>query len=443
MAKLNLAACLNKNDAPGALADATRIYEELLGTWRRTLGLRNQRTLVVSANLSMSYEEAGNTEAALALAEESLAVLRQGRLRGGHLFIADDSDDEEDELELDIRMDLLSRTLGTASRLYARLGRHAAARPLMEAAVDVSKEAGDAGSRVHAMSNLGVCLSNIGDIQAGRQVKTDAMLFSQRVLGPTHPQTLSVVDSVRQSEALSISNGETDVQGARAIGRLVGLSKAGLNGALVFVLGYVADKGRYKVSTHGSETSFARHARAAGAKPLGIKPDNLVLKSGSAVVVTKKRGNAALPAALVEYEGVRCIVQNFDGERSEEAAQTGQGEYSAMLCWSAEAGAGKALRLPLGCCLLESMISEPATPEPEPPPVSAQPSFRATGVRIEAVGDLAAELGLPEEGRAILRRMGAPVPPADGLPQEEEAELGGESVTAMGCGKMVPLEDDY
>ena len=37
IAKLNLASCQKKNGAPGALADATQLYEEVLETWRRTL----------------------------------------------------------------------------------------------------------------------------------------------------------------------------------------------------------------------------------------------------------------------------------------------------------------------------------------------------------------------------------------------------------------------
>lgn len=432
VAKLNLAATLNKNDAPGAREDATRIYEEGLETWRRTLGVRHERTLVVMANLSMTYEDAGNTEAALALADESLEILRQGRLGSGQQVGEDSDEEEEDVAALEMRMDLMARTLGTASRLYGTMGSHAAARPLMEAAVELSKKAGDDGNRVHELSNLGVCLGNIGDIYGGRQVRKEAVMWSRRALGAAHPRTVAVVDALRDSEETSISNGESDVQSARAIGRLVGLTTVGLNGALVFVLGYAAEKGRYKVTTRG----------AGGTRPLGIKPENVVLKSGSAVLVAKPMG-LALPPALAEYEGTRCIITDFDGERTEEGAQTGQGEYAAALCWSAEDGNGRTLRLPLGCCLLESLASELQTPEP-PPPVSAQPSFRdlPQGVSTGAVVGLATELGLPTEGISLLRRMSAGAV-VDDLPEEEEAELDGGAVTAMGCGKMVPLEDDY
>jgi hypothetical protein len=354
IAKLNLASCQRKNGAPGALADATQLYEEVLETWRRTLGVRNQRTLTVMLNLSMAYEDAGRVEPGLALAQEALGVLQiclaQGRrLRMG---VGGSSDEEHTpeahDTELKTRTGLLGKMLATTSRLYANTGRHAAARPLMEACVEVSKGTGDVVSQAHNMCNLGVrlaiskkqtkpslfrsarvslylrcmrccgfgclrhrrhhrhhqvCLSNIGDIQAGRQVKTDAVQLSQRVLGPTHPHTRAIADTAEQGRR---DESESDERKARAIGRLVGLSKTELNGALVFVLDYVAAKGRYKVSTHGSETVYARQARASGAKPLGIKPENVVLKSGTAVVIGKA---GPVPAALAECEGVRCILQ--------------------------------------------------------------------------------------------------------------------------------------
>ena len=128
IAKLNLASCQKKNGAPGALADATQLYEEVLETWRRTLGVRNQRTLTVMLNLSMAYEDAGRVEPGLALAQEALGVLQiclaQGRrLRMG---VGGSSDEEHTpeahDTELKTRTGLLGKMLATTSWLYANTG---------------------------------------------------------------------------------------------------------------------------------------------------------------------------------------------------------------------------------------------------------------------------------------------------------------------------------
>lgn len=224
VAQLNLAVALmaahDDGRSPGALAEATQIYRDLLAVWRRTLGVSDQYTLTAMGNLSLVYETAGDTTASLALALEVLSTLR-GKLANTQPGDAPDT------------QDTLAVALGTVSRLYANQGKHAAARPLLEEALQASRAGtGSEGSPacVHAMSNLGVCLGNIGDIHAGLGLKLDAVKLARRVLGDGHPQTKGVMGLLAASSRASLG----PVSAARAIGRLVGLGKQPhLNGSLV------------------------------------------------------------------------------------------------------------------------------------------------------------------------------------------------------------------
>ena len=98
---------------------------------------------------------------------------------------------------------------------------------------------------------------------------------------------------------------------------MVGLTAPGMNGALVFVLGYSEAKNRYLVALHDG---------LRGAKPLGIRPVNLVLKSGSAVVV-QSHGQQALQG----WEGKRATRERLERERTERAARLGAGASTALV----------------------------------------------------------------------------------------------------------------
>ena len=89
--------------------------------------------------------------------------------------------------------------------------------------------------------------------------------------------------------------------GTRALGTLVGLaSKPELNGKQVCVTGFDMAKGRYHVRHHG--------ANAQTGRPLGIKPSNIILKHGTAVIV---EGLQAAP----EWNGQRGIIGSFDSAK--------------------------------------------------------------------------------------------------------------------------------
>jgi|EP01046_Picozoa_sp_COSAG06_P037165 hypothetical protein len=160
---------------------------------------------------------------------------------------------------------------------------------------------------------------------------------------------------------------------------------------------------------------------------------------------------------------MRCLAgwQSFDGERSAQGANTGQGEYSALLCWGTKTpaaaagsdiyakGGGGILSLPLGCVLLECFAAADTPPaaaaDPaEPEPVHEQPSFRdlPPPQPQEGDGEQAAAAAALLERQRRRQRVTARVE-GDDLPEEEAAELDGDAVTAMGCGRMVPLDEDY
>jgi hypothetical protein len=88
------------------------------------------------------------------------------------------------------------------------------------------------------------------------------------------------------------------------------------------------DKGRYRVRLEGS---------APSGKPLGIKPANLALGPGTAVVVEGLRSQP-------EWNGKRGLVQSFDEQR---------GRYALLV-----KGRARPLGVPLGCCRLESLVEQ-------------------------------------------------------------------------------------
>jgi hypothetical protein len=112
--------------------------------------------------------------------------------------------------------------------------------------------------------------------------------------------------------------------GARAAGTLVGLaSKPELNGRLAFVVGFDAGKARYRVRHEGSLPTD---------KPIGIKPENLIFRLGSAVIVERLE-------AAPEWNGKRGLVESHDAEK---------GRYRLQV-----QGRKKTLGVKVACCKLE------------------------------------------------------------------------------------------
>jgi hypothetical protein len=117
--------------------------------------------------------------------------------------------------------------------------------------------------------------------------------------------------------------------GTRALGTLVGLaSKPELNGEDACVVGFDAAKGRYRVRHEGNSRT---------GKPIGIKPENLILYQGSAVIV---EGLDAAP----EWNGKRGLVESYDAAK---------GRYRLLV-----QGRTKALGVKVACCKLEYAVEQ-------------------------------------------------------------------------------------
>ena len=111
--------------------------------------------------------------------------------------------------------------------------------------------------------------------------------------------------------------------GTCAVATMVGLaSKPELNGEEAYVVGFDAAKGRYRVRHGGNYRT---------GKPIGIKPDNLILSQGSAVIV---EGLDAAP----EWNGKRGLVESYDAAK---------GRYRLLVKRT------KPLGVKVRCCKLE------------------------------------------------------------------------------------------
>ena len=135
----------------------------------------------------------------------------------------------------------------------------------------------------------------------------------------------------RKSAARTLTDARTSVAeaptGTCAFGTLVGLgSRPELNGESAFVVGF--DKGRYRVRLEGG---------APSGKPLGIKPANLALGPGTAVIVEGLRSQP-------EWNGKRGLVKSVDAE---------QGRYRLLV-----KGRARPLGVKLDSCRLESLVEQ-------------------------------------------------------------------------------------
>jgi hypothetical protein len=94
------------------------------------------------------------------------------------------------------------------------------------------------------------------------------------------------------------------------------------------VVGFGAGKGQYHVRHDGNERT---------GKPIGIKPENLVLYKGSAVIV---EGLDAAP----EWNGKHALVESYDAAK---------GRYRLMV-----KGRTKPLGVKVACCKLEFAVEQ-------------------------------------------------------------------------------------
>jgi hypothetical protein len=263
---------------------ARPLYDKLVAAQRQGWGDDNPNTLAVIGRLGGVLSRMGEDTAAQPLLEEALAGLRM--TAGG-----------DDDRTLD--------TMLKVAHVHMQVGAMAKARLLLEEAAAAFRRRTnpvDPHKFAASIGTLGTVVVNAGD-NTGLALRSEAAAFARRELGPEHPLTK---ESTRLSVQLACSVAQ-DPPGTRAAGTLVGLvSKAELNGKQALVIGFDTAKGRYHVCP--------RDAFHTG-KTIGIKPANLILKQGSAVIV---QGLEAAP----EWNGKRGLVESYD---------TAKGRYRLLM----------------------------------------------------------------------------------------------------------------
>ena len=303
--------------------------------WKRVSGRHqtDEERLTALSNLANALQSTGNAAAALPLLQEVVAVdrlingdddprtLSSISQLGTHLMqMARSPADGNIIVEacklLEEAYAGLRRTIGvehettivsmsnlsSAYNKMAMMGHVSAkarARVMREEVAEVMRRTQPAAPNTfNTISNLGTTICNIGDQPAGFAMQAEATASARRVLGENHPITQQVVmiGSHTQEDLKKAT-----APGTRALGTLVGLaSKPELNGKQVCVTGFDMAKGRYHVRHHG--------ANAQTGRPLGIKPSNIILKHGTAVIV---EGLQAAP----EWNGQRGIIGSFDSAK--------------------------------------------------------------------------------------------------------------------------------
>lgn len=320
-------------------------YNEALELGRRTLvaarrmtGAESRYTLLAMANLANVHTQLGDTTAALPLLQEGLLTRR--RLYG---------DDAEDTIS----------SMTNLGMVHKKIGNHAAALSLYEEALQRSRRilGKDHVGTMATMGNLAVLYQEMGQHNLALSLQTEALALKRRVLGSLNPSTLLAManlgmehihlgnldaalplleeavagftaecghnhpdtqlykdqlDHLRQvlSDPQLVRDHQREVRlraqeqqaisAAKARGTLVGLiAKPELNGMAAHVVGYDAAKDRYRVRLYGSGTTE---------RPLGIKPANIILDPGTAVVVEGLSGSP-------EWNGKLGVIKDFDEEK--------------------------------------------------------------------------------------------------------------------------------
>jgi|EP01046_Picozoa_sp_COSAG06_P018239 hypothetical protein len=306
--------------------------------------------LAALTNLAIAHADSGDCAAARPLLEELVAVSRRawgndhpqtldaiGRLGG---LLSDMDDDAEAQLLLEEAVAGLRVVVGDEAEatldamgslanvyvLHARLNATAKGRLLFEEVVAGLRRSLPADPTTFAtISSLGGAMIIAGECTAGFALQEEAAAAALQELGPDHPCTQELTGTLSQMRQYM----DGVPSGTCALGTLVGLaSKPELNGEKAYVVGFDAAKGRYRVRREGNMTI---------GKPIGIKPENLILKQGVAVIV---EGLDAAP----EWNGKRGLVESYDAAK---------GRYQLLV-----KGRTKPLGAKVGCCKLEFAVEQ-------------------------------------------------------------------------------------
>jgi hypothetical protein len=215
-----------------------------------------------------------------------------------------------------------------------------------------------------AISNLGKTLLNAGDITAGLALQEEAAASALRELGPEHPTTQQLTDAFARDTRIMKQDTATFrlLSEPSAIGTLVGLaSKPELNGQEAYPVGFDAAKGRYRVRHFGTWPI---------GKPIGIKPENLIFRQGSAVIV---EGLDAAP----QWNGKRGLVESYDAAK---------GRYQLLV-----KGRTKPLGVKVACCKLEFAAEQEQREREATRRARVEANVRAALLARESEGEVEAE----------------------------------------------------
>jgi hypothetical protein len=190
--------------------------------------------------------------------------------------------------------------LSNLAAVHSKLGAVAKARLLVEEVVAALRRTLPVDPNTFvSIGTLGDMIACAGDCTVGLALQEEAVTSALRELGLQHPCTQSMADQLTKTRQTAVGCVRLALA-TRANGFLVGLaSKPELNGKTAGVVGFDVAKGRYHVRVDGSSSTD---------KTIGIKPTNLILKNGSAVIV---EGNNAAP----EWNGKRGLVESCDKGR--------------------------------------------------------------------------------------------------------------------------------
>jgi hypothetical protein len=256
------------------LPEARQKFEELVAVRRRVHGDENLDTLDAIGNLGVMVMGSGDLAAAQPLLEEARDGLRRAGQGEHHQTL------------------LYTRSLAA---MHSSMGAVAKARLLHEEVVGVLRRTEHAKPTTFmAIGDLGEVVARIGDHKAGLALREEAVSASaRRELGDVHVITQHAVRKLAEMR----QNLARHPPGTRAIGSLVGLaSRPELNGKDAWVIGFDEAKGRYRVRP--GDTCLEDKLSA-------IKPANLILNQGTAVIVG---GLEAAP----EWNGERGLVERYD-----------------------------------------------------------------------------------------------------------------------------------
>eukprot|EP01044_Picomonas_judraskeda_P001460 COSAG03_NODE_88_length_13468_cov_4.757798_7_plen_481_part_00 len=283
---------------------ALPLYSEVVAIRRRVLGAEHKDTLFATHELADAHRRMHNPHLALPLLEETVDTLR--RTLG---------DDHVETLH----------GISNLATSYNYLGDFERALPLRKEVAEGRRRllGGQHPDTLYALGELGAQIHNIGDLSAAGPVLQEAVVgLSALEIGVQYQRHLEELKQVLKQNTRCLADPGVAAKVQRylhqvrldlearlpsAAATVVGvLSRPELNGAEVTIRRFLIDKGRYAVQL--PPDSNGKQER------INLKPANLVLVEGSAMVATGLMG-------APELNGGRGIVECWLEEKGRYAVR--------------------------------------------------------------------------------------------------------------------------